>query len=178
MTRVRRTQAELLTGEWAVLGLLNEAPTHGFALSRELSPSGEIGSIWSLSRPLTYRAVDQLLERGFVEARGEQPGRAGGNKTIYGPTRSGRAAFRTWVTTPVAHLRELRSELLLKLVLARRCSIPVDDMITDQRRLIEEIRTGLERRVEDSPRDLVLTWRLRSIEAALHFLDDLDTATP
>lgn len=177
MTRHRRAHSELLTGEWAVLGLLNESPAHGFAISHELAPTGDIGRVWSLSRPLTYRAIDQLLDRAFIEPRGEQPGRAGGNKTIYAPTRAGRSAFRNWVSTPVAHLRELRSELLLKLILARRCSIPVDGMILEQRRLFEEIRSGLLDRIHDSPQDLVLTWRCHSVDAAIGFLDDLNSAT-
>lgn len=177
MTRTRRSHSDLLTGEWAVLGLLNESPTHGFAISQELEPSGDIGRIWSLSRPLTYRAIDQLLDRGFIEPRGEQPGRAGGNKTIYAPTRLGRSAFRSWVSTPVAHLREMRSELLLKLTLARRCSISVDGLILEQRRLFEEIRSGILDRIHESPQDLVLTWRRHSVDAAIGFLDDLDSAT-
>lgn len=178
MTRTRRSSVDLLTGEWMVLGLLYEAPSHGFALARELTPEGDIGRIWSLSRPLTYRAIDKLLERGFIEASDEQPGRAGGNKTIYSPTSAGRTAFRAWVTAPVPHLRELRSELLLKLVLARRCSIPVRQMIADQRSLIEQIHVSLQKRIRDAPDDLVLTWRLHSVDAARRFLDDLDTAAP
>lgn len=172
----QRGGTELLTGEWACLGLLNESANHGFALARELAATGTIGRIWSMSRPLTYRAVDKLVERGFIEARDQKPGRAGGTKTIYAPTRAGRAAFRTWVTTPVPHLRELRSELLLKLVLARRSSIPVDEMIDEQRVVIQQIRNGLQHTRYDEPDDLVLMWRLRSVEAALGFLDDLESA--
>ncbi|MEN9801174.1 MAG: hypothetical protein RLZ37_299 [Actinomycetota bacterium] len=178
MTRLRRSGTELLTGEWAVLGLLNAAPSHGFALAKELAPGGEIGRIWVLSRPLTYRAIDQLLERGFIEARAEQPGRAGGNRTIYAPTRAGRSAFRTWMTTPVEHLRELRSDLLLKLVLAQRCSIPIDEMIDAQMQLVRQIRAGLEMRMQHTPKDLVLSWRTHAVDAALGFLTDLDTAAP
>lgn len=174
MNRHRRSMSDLLTGEWACLGLLVESPRHGFALARELSPDGDIGRIWSLSRPLTYRAIDQLLERGYIEAREERPGRAGGTKTILAPTRSGRSAFRLWVTSPVAHLREVRSELLLKLVLARRNSIPVDGMIEQQRSLIEGIRSGFDEGLVSTPADLVLMWRRRSADAVLNFLDDLD----
>lgn len=178
MSRLRRSNTDLLTGEWACLGLLVDSPMHGFALARELSAEGAIGRIWSLSRPLTYRAIDQLLERGYIEARDEQPGRAGGTKTIYAPTRAGRAAFRSWVTTPVAHLRDIRSEMLLKLVLARRCSVPVGSMLDEQRNAIHDIRSGLERRLSTAPDDIVSMWRLRSAEAVLRFLDDLDDATP
>jgi DNA-binding PadR family transcriptional regulator len=176
MTRIRRSGTELLTGEWAVLGLLNAAPSHGFALAKELAPSGDIGRIWALSRPLTYRAIDTLLERGFIESRTEQPGRAGGNRTIYAATRAGRDAFRTWVTTPVEHLRELRSDLLLKIVLAQRCSIPIDDMIDAQMELVRRIRAGLDMQLRHAPKDLVLVWRIHAVDAALEFLADLDTA--
>lgn len=175
MSRSRRSGSDLLTGEWACLGLLVASPMHGFALAQELSADGEIGRVWSLTRPLTYRAIDQLLERGFIEARDERRGRAGGTKTIYSPTRSGRAAFRTWVATPVTHLREIRSEMLLKLVLAQRCSIPMNSMIEEQRQLIREIRAGLEERLGRAPNDVVLMWRLRSAEAVTAFLEDLDS---
>lgn len=174
----RRSSADLLTGEWACLGLLMTAPAHGFALSQALAPTGTIGRIWSLSRPLTYRAIDQLLERGYIESRGEQPGKAGGNRTVLGPTRAGRQAFRTWVTTPVVHLRDLRSDLLLKLVLAHRCAIPIDAMVREQRRVVRDIEGGVRDQMRSAPGDLVLMWRLRSIEAAIRFLDDLDTAAP
>lgn len=177
MSRSRRAASDLLTGEWACLGLLVESPTHGFALARELSPEGEIGRIWSLSRPLTYRAIDQLLDRGFIEARDEKPGRAGGNKTIYAATRSGRSSFRSWVSTPVVHLRDVRSELLLKLVLARRCSLSVRPIVERQRSLIADMHSSLMARFRSSPDDLVLSWRLRSTEAVLAFLDDLDDGT-
>lgn len=176
MTRERRSPSDLLPGEWACLGLLVQGQSHGFALSSELAPTGEIGRIWSLSRPLTYRAIDQLLERGYIEARGEQRGRAGGNRTLLAATRSGRAAFRTWVTTPVSHLRDLRSELLLKLTLARRCAIPIDDVVRRQRDTVEAIRLGLVAQMRSTPQDLVTNWRLRSAEAALRFLDDLRTS--
>jgi PadR family transcriptional regulator AphA len=178
MTRLRRSGTELLTGEWAVLGLLNATPSHGFALAKELAPGGEIGRIWALSRPLTYRAIDKLLEREFIEARAEQPGRAGGNRTIFAATRAGRAAFRIWVTTPVEHLRELRSDLLLKLVLAQRCSISIDEMIEAQLKLVQQIRAGLDMRMRTAPNDLVLVWRTHAVDAALGFLGDLDTAAP
>ena len=172
----RRSSSELLTGEWACLGLLMHAPAHGFALSQELAPTGTIGRIWSLSRPLTYRAIDQLMERGFIESRGVQPGKAGGNRTILGVTKSGRRAFRSWVTTPVEHLRDLRSELLLKLILAQHCGIPIRDMVRAQFEVILTIEAGLSEQLRAAPDDLVMMWRLRAIEAAIRFLEDLDTA--
>src|ERR1700741_2074207 len=102
---------QLLLGEWACLGILYDGPTHGFAIAARLKPSGDVGRVWSLSRPLTYRSLDQLSARGYIHAVGEEPGIAGGNRTILAATRTGRAQLRKWLAAPVAHMRDLRSEL-------------------------------------------------------------------
>src|SRR6478672_10306747 len=114
---VRTASEQLLLGEWACLGILYEGPAHGFAIASRLKPEGDVGRVWSLSRPLTYRSLDQLAVRGHIHPIGEEPGIAGGNRTILAATRQGRAALRKWLATPVPHLRDLRSELLLKLIL-------------------------------------------------------------
>ena len=105
----RETEAQLLLGEWACLGILYEGPSHGFAIAARLKPTGDIGRVWSLSRPLTYRSLEQLSGHGYVETVGEEPGIAGGNRTILAATRSGRAQLRKWLRSPVVHLRDIRS---------------------------------------------------------------------
>ena len=102
-------------------------PTVSPSLAR-LKPGGDIGRVWSMSRALTYRALDQLVVRGHVEAVGEERGLAGGNRTLLAVTTSGRAQFRTWLATPTAHLRDMRSELLLKIVLADGCGVELGPM--------------------------------------------------
>ena len=58
MSRSTRTGNDLLLGEWACLGLLYSGPSHGFAIAARLKPGSDIGRIWSLTRPLTYRALE------------------------------------------------------------------------------------------------------------------------
>jgi len=164
----RDRDGELLLGEWACLGILYQGPTHGFAIAARLKPSGDVGRVWSLSRPLTYRSLDQLVERGLAHAVGEERGLAGGNRTIHAATRTGRARFRRWLATPVPHLRDLRSELLLKLVLAEQCGIDVGAMLDRQRDVITSISSALADGTDD---DVVTMWRRESSEAALRFLD-------
>ena len=171
MTRSREHQ--LLLGEWACLGVLYAAPAHGFAIAAQLKPDGDIGRVWSLSRALTYRALDQLTVRGYVEPVGEEPGIAGGNRTILAVTRTGRAQLRAWLATPVMHLRDLRSELLLKLVIADRCAIDVTSMLETQRARIAELADGIAAAVAEHPGDVVALWRSESSDAALRFLDRL-----
>ncbi len=168
----RTGDQQLLLGEWACLGILYQAPTHGFAIAARLRPDGDIGRVWSLTRPLTYRSLEQLVSRGHVSPIGEERGRAGPNRTVLAATRSGRAQFRRWTRTPVSHLRDLRSELLLKLVLAEQCGLDVHSMLVEQRRLVQDLADALGRRAEPGDRiDAVHAWRHETSEAALRFLD-------
>ncbi len=165
-----RTDAnDLLLGEWACLGILYEAPTHGFAIAARLKPDANIGRIWSLSRALTYRSLDQLASRGLIEPIAEEPGIAGGSRTILTATRRGRAQFRRWLHTPVRHLRDLRSELLLKIVLAAGNGIDITDTLDAQHARITEFLAALDANGDDA--DIVHLWRRESAAAALRFLE-------
>ncbi len=175
----RTTQEQLLLGEWACLGILYQAPAHGFAIAARLKPEGDVGRVWCLSRPLTYRSLEQLAERGYIRAVGQEPGIAGGNRTILAATRSGRAQLRKWLHTPVAHLRDLRSELLLKLVIAEQCDIDVTDMLDEQCAHIEQMAEAIATRTRgNAPIDVVALWRSESSQTALRFLDRLRRPGP
>lgn len=165
---------ELLLGEWACLGILYPAPAHGFAIAARLKPDGDIGRVWSLTRPLTYRALDLLTERGYVAAIGEERGIAGGTRTVLAATRAGRAQLRTWLRTPVLHLRDLRSELLLKLVLAEHCAIDVSSLLARQHEHVSRLADGLDVQASGE-RDPVVIWRSESAHAALRFLERIRT---
>ena len=69
---------------------------------KALAPDGEIGRVWSLSRPLTYRALDALAAAELIEPRGSEPG-AGPPRTIWRATAKGRRASRAWLRRPVPH---------------------------------------------------------------------------
>jgi DNA-binding PadR family transcriptional regulator len=168
---MRTTEQQLLLGEWACLGILYPAPSHGFAIAARLKPTGDVGRVWSLSRALTYRALDQLTARGYIRAVGEEPGIAGGNRTILAATRAGRAQLRKWLNTPVVHLRDLRSELLLKLIIADICGIGIGPMLDRQHAHIEQLAESIAGQVDDElPIDVVDLWRNESSQAALRFL--------
>jgi len=171
MVNVARTNDQLLLGEWACLGILYPAPTHGFAIAARLKPGGDVGRVWSLSRALTYRSLDQLAVRGFLQPVGEEPGIAGGNRTILAATRTGRAQLRRWLATPVTHLRDLRSELLLKLILGDVCEIDISQMLDAQHAHIAELADAIARNIESKPSDAVALWRIESANAALCFLE-------
>ncbi|MFN0028552.1 MAG: TOBE domain-containing protein, partial [Acidimicrobiales bacterium] len=106
-------------GEWACLALVSAGASHGWALVRELAPDGPIGQVWSLSRQLTYRAVEQLVAKGLLERAGHAPGRGLG-KVLVAITPTGRSGLDAWLECPVAHVRDVRTEGLLKLALRER----------------------------------------------------------
>ena len=125
-----------------------------------------------------------LLGGSSLVVIGTEPGIAGGNRTVLAATRSGRAALRRWLATPVTHLRDVRSELLLKLVIAEICEIDITPMLDEQRTVIaataDAIRTKHAVGSDDSPSDddaesvdVVALWRTESADAALRFLDRL-----
>ena len=160
--------AAMILGEWACLGILYGGPSHGFAVAAELKPEAEIGRIWSLSRALTYRALDQLTSAGLIEPIGEERGIAGGNRTILRNTRRGRAQFREWCQTPVEHLRDVRSELLLKIVLGRRNGIDTAAMLDQQAKIVDAF---LDRhRAQAHGDDVVELWRYEAASAIARFL--------
>ena len=172
--------SQLSCGEWAVLGLLAEQPRHGFAVARLMAPEGELGRVWALPKPLVYRALSTLQDRGLVVPSGEEPGDRGPHRTLHGATEQGVEALRTWLVTPVDHLREMRSLLMLKLALLARGGADPAVLLAAQRERLAPVVAALEARVgtaEAFDRTLLL-WRLESARAALRFIDGMTATAP
>jgi tRNA (adenine37-N6)-methyltransferase len=173
MTRPPRTEPTL--PEWAALGLLCEQPTHGWAIAQALRPTGEIGQVFSAKRPVVYRALAQLREAGLAEERGTTSSDVGPARTTLGPTRRGRAAFGRWRASTVDHVRDLRSELMLKLLFHDRAGLDPAPLLSEQALLLGRMELALERQLVTSAgfdRTLVL-WRLSVARSALSFVEAL-----
>src|SRR4051812_42617264 len=171
MTRGRGDR--LLTGEWAVLGILGAEPAHGFALARRLAPSGDVGRVWSLSRPLAYRASAVLQERGLVAPLRSEPG-AGPERTILSLTPGGRERLLGWLQEPVEHVRDIRSSLLLKLVLCELNGVDRQPLLEGQRAALEPVLRSLHGDASGDGRlDPVRVWREEAARAADRFLSRL-----
>jgi DNA-binding PadR family transcriptional regulator len=168
-------ERELAPGEWAVLALLAERPAHGWALASELSPDGELGSVWSLGRPLVYRSIEILAERGLIEASGHEPGARGPSRTIFRTTCDGANALMTWVAAPVEHVRDVRSQLLLKLIFAERIGIDVVPILATQHATVAAALEELEQRLLHSTGSeaILLRFRLESTRAVVRFVEGL-----
>jgi tRNA-Thr(GGU) m(6)t(6)A37 methyltransferase TsaA len=181
MSRPPRTEPSL--PEWAALGLLCESPAHGWAVAQALSPTGKVGRVFSCTRPLVYRALRQLREAGLVEVRGTSTSDAGPARTTLGVTRRGRSAFARWRGSTVAHVRDLRSELMLKLLFHDRAGLDPAPLLNQQAAVLARTERSLEQQLASTSgydRTLAL-WRLSIGRAALSFVEgvlDSRTAEP
>ena len=117
--------------EQVCLALVVEGVRHGYAIGSLLARTGELGRVWSLSRPLTYRAIDSLVDRGLVTRAGVEVGK-GRERSVLAPTPAGRRAAKAWLDRPVTHLRDIRTELLLKLSLRQRAGVPTAPLLAAQ----------------------------------------------
>ncbi len=172
---MRRRAEELAIGEWAVLALLAEGPTHGFALARALAPDGEVGQVWTIKRPLAYHVIDSLVELGLAARVGTAAGAGGPRRRVVEATPAGRRRVTLWLRRPVAHIRDARSLLMLKLLFLERRDADPGPLLAAQRARFAVIEGTLEASMSESEgfaRTLLL-WRLENVRAALRFLDEL-----
>jgi len=159
--------ADLSLGERVCLALIAEGVNHGWGIGTELAPDGELGRVWTLSRPLTYRAIEQLEAKGIVRRQG--PRKGGRERTLLSCTAQGRRIVGEWLDVPVEHLRDVRTELLLKLLLRRRRGLSTEPLLAAQQRSFSEHIDTLA--TVGPAADLVDLWRRESARAVRRFLD-------
>jgi PadR family transcriptional regulator AphA len=164
--------------EWTVLAVVNERPTHGFAIAQLTAPQGELGRIWHIPRPVIYRAIGRLLDVGLLVPGAVESGR-GPQRTVYSVTPAGREAVRRWLDTPVAHIREVRSHLLLKLGLLNRAGGDPSGLLERQKAALEPIAEAIKAEQPGTQGfdATLLAWRRATTAATLNFLDELTRAT-
>ncbi len=158
--------------EHACLTLVVQGVSHGWAIGTLLTPDGELGRVFTLSRPLTYRAIDGLVAQGLTRRKAPTGGTR--DRATLTATAAGKRVAREWLDAPVDHVRDVRVELMLKLLLRERAGLPVAPLAATQLaslpfdRLLDAHDTG----------DLVDLWRrehARSVQAFLVALRKRET---
>jgi PadR family transcriptional regulator AphA len=166
---------ELAPGEWSVLALLADEPAHGWALAKELSPTGSVGSVWSMGRPLVYRALDLLESRGLIAPLSRERGLRGPNRAVFTATDAGRREVARWLVEPVERVREVRSLFLLKLVLLERSGFDPRPLLHAQRALATAALATLEPvfRTSVGVDHILARFRVESTRSVVSFIDGL-----
>jgi DNA-binding PadR family transcriptional regulator len=180
VTMVPDQEPPLSRSEWIVLSVICEGSTHGNAVSRAVGPEGELGQIWHVQRGVVYRSLDRLLDLGLIRSAGQEFSHQGPVRSRVEATDEGQAAARSWQQQPVQHMRDIRSELLIKLALLNRSGIDPHDLLTAQRAQLLPIADSLRDRiavVTGFDRTLLL-WRYETASATIRFLDALVPSPP
>jgi DNA-binding PadR family transcriptional regulator len=166
--------APLSLAEWVVLTVLSERPTHGFPIAQLTANDGELGQIWHVPRPVVYRSLTRLADAGLIVADGLEPGR-GPQRTVYAATPAGRAAVADWLQTPVDHVRDVRSHLLMKLALLHRAGADPTPLLRRQREVLAPIARAMakERPAPAGFEATLLAWRRANAQAVISFLADV-----
>jgi len=167
----------LSLAEWTVLAVVSEGPTHGFAIAQLTAPGGELGRIWHIPRPVVYRSIGRLLDLGLLAPAAVESGR-GPQRTLYSAMPRGRAVVEQWLDTPVQHIREVRSHLLLKLALLDRAGGDPTGLLARQKATLEPIAEAINAETAGSAGfdATLLAWRRATTAATMSFLDDLTRA--
>jgi len=108
----------LLPGEYAVLALLALRPMHGYEMTAFIEAEG-LADVCPVEQSTLYTYLRNIEARGLVAWNGERVGQRPPRKTFH-LTPAGRAAVDAWLRAPVARMREVRLDLLIKLFFLAR----------------------------------------------------------
>jgi len=103
--------------KYAILGLLAEAPRHGYEIKRGFERM--LGSTWPLNIGQVYSTIARLERDGLVACR-EVPQELLPNRKVCRLTDAGREALQAWLREPALPSARLRVDFYLKLLVARR----------------------------------------------------------
>src|SRR5581483_6504347 len=108
-----RAKTFLTPAEYAVLGLLHRKPAYGYELQRSLSGSSGLGLVCPVEPAMVYAILKSLSGLELID--GEWDNSTYPPKAVYTTTNEGELRFQTWLRRPVARMREVRLDLLVKL---------------------------------------------------------------
>jgi PadR family transcriptional regulator AphA len=163
-----------------VLCLITEQATHGNAIAAQLGHDGPLGQVWHVHKAVVYRSIDRVQQAGLVVTVGAEPSSRGPVRTLVKATPKGDDAARAWLSRPVAHTRDIRSELLVKLALLDRTGTSPAALLKAQHTQLQPIAGALAGRLAaaDGFERILLLWRYETISATIRFLDALSVIQP
>jgi DNA-binding PadR family transcriptional regulator len=111
-----RTKTYLTPSEYAVLGLLRQRPAYGYELQRRLSGPKGLGRVCPVEPAMVYAILKSLSGLELID--GEWDNSVYPPRAVYVATEAGETEFQRWLRRPVARMREVRLDLLVKLYFA------------------------------------------------------------
>lgn len=152
------------------LALIRSGIDHGYPIAQEFAADGDVGIVLTASRPVVYRELASLESRGLLSSRAGRGARGQAMKTLK-LTASGNKALDAWLSEPVQHIRDMRTEFLLKVMMREKLQLPVASFVALQRAALADVMTTLSRVRDQS---LVNVWRREQARAVVRFLDEIE----
>ena len=155
---------------YALLGLLEPAPRHGYELKREYD------TLFTHAKPVKFGQVYATLARlqrdGLVDVKSEQPGR-GPDRKLYAITPGGVADLEEWLREPEAPEPFIQSVLFAKVVLALASDRDAGAFLARQRAEHQKRMRDLTRMKTqgDVADEVVADYALAHLEADLRWMD-------
>ena len=160
---------------YAILGLLRERPMHGYEIAQHFAPDADLGQVTPADMSTIYTFLKDLQEHGLIRGKRETVG-ARPPRTVFSPTEEAEPLFLDWVQRPVARIREVRSDFLLKLYFAQRLGpAAVKTLVKDQigacQNYLERQRTSVRSLEPTSFEAIVSESKLTAAESVLAWLN-------
>lgn len=167
MEAIRNSQITLI--EAACLALISQGSTHGYDIAKRFHPDGDIGEIFTQTNPVVYRALKSLEAAHLVEST-DALGVRKQLKFALSMTEEGSRVLKSWLTAPALHIRDLRTEFLVKLHLRSLAGMKQQKFIALQRDALGNVLSQL---LANPARNAVAMWRREQARAVARFLDEL-----
>lgn len=159
-----------MTVSYALLGLLEEADSHGYDLKQ--SYDRRFGAARPLRFGQVYRTLAQLQRDGLVEIVGVEPG-AGPDRKRYSITTEGVTDLARWLAEPEDPQPQLQTVLFTKVLLALLSGRPAQMFLDAQRErhlsVMRELTAA--RRTASLQDSLLADYQLFHLEADLRWID-------
>ena len=164
---------------YAILGLLREQPMHGYEIAQHFKPEADLGQVVPADMSTIYTFLKDLQEHGLISGKRETVG-ARPPRTVFSPTTEAEELFLDWVRRPVARIREVRLDFLLKLYFAQRLGAKevktlVEAQIAVGRSYLARQKTSARTLAHSSFEALVLESKLTAAESTLSWLKRIAT---
>ena len=152
-----RTKTYLTPAEYAVLGLLRERPAYGYELQKQLSGGKGLARVCPVEPAMVYAILKSLSGLELID--GEWDTSSYPPRSVYAATPEGDATFLRWLRQPVARMRQVRHDFMVKLYFAlQQDPATALDLVSQQveacREYERELREEL-RQTEDASFDAI-----------------------
>src|SRR5215470_17489576 len=103
---------------YAILGLLRERSMHGYEIAQHFKPEEDLGQVVPADMSTIYTFLKDLQEHGLIRGQQVTVG-ARPPRKVFSLADNAESFFLEWLRRPVARMREVRLDFLLKLYFAQ-----------------------------------------------------------